>query len=486
MIMKSIDKKTLIAVCAAALVASAGHPVSAASAKKTHSITVVAGAYGQSDEQKAREEERRAREQEARDREEETRQREQETRDEARAHEQEARDREQEARDRVQEEKDRAQEKIDAESDMYDSGTDLLDEDNYRQAVQVFRDVARIGGAHADGALYWKAYAENKLGQRADALATLDELLKTYPKSRWKSDAKSLDVEIRQSSGQRVSPDRVSGGDEDLKLMAINSLMNNDPERALPLLEGLLHGNASNKVKDRALFVLSQSHDPRAKHLIGEIARGNANPEMQRSALRYLGIVGGEEARKELAAVYAASSDPDVKRSVLKSFMISGDKKRILELARKEPNPDLRGEAIRQLGILGAKDEIAELYRGETSVDVKKQIIQAMFLSSSNDRLAELAKTEKVAELRVAAIRNLGLIGGGRSGDDLVAIYKEDSSSAVRRAVIDALFISGNVKSLIALARIEKDPTLRRELVQKLSLMGTKESSDFMLELLKE
>jgi hypothetical protein len=40
----------------------------------------------------------------------------------------------------------------------------------------------RLG--HADGALYWKAYAENKMGQRADALSTLVELQKSYPKSR--------------------------------------------------------------------------------------------------------------------------------------------------------------------------------------------------------------------------------------------------------------------------------------------------------------
>jgi hypothetical protein len=471
--MKAIDKKSLIAVCAAAIVASAGHPGNAVSAQTSRaSVTIYASGQSQSDDPKAHEQEQREREQEARD--------------EARAREQEARDHEQEARDQEQEQKDHEQEKIDSESDMYDAGTDLLDDDNYPEAVHTFREVARLGGAHADGALYWKAYAENKLGQRADALATLDGLLKNFPKSRWRSDAKSLDVEIRQSSGQKVSPDRVSGGDEDLKLMAINSLMNNDPERALPLLEGLLHGTASNKVKDRALFVLSQSQDPRAKHLIGEIARGNANPEMQRSALRYLGIVGGEEARKELAAVYAASADADIKRSVLKSFMVSGDKKRILDLARSEPNPDLRGEAIRQLGILGAKEEIAELYRTETSIDVKKQIIQAMFLSGSSDRLADLARTEKTTELRVAAIRNLGLMGGARGGENLVSIYKEDSNAAVRRAVIDALFISGNVKTLIALARVEKDPGLRRDLVQKLSLMGTKESSDFMLELLKE
>ena len=35
---------------------------------------------------------------------------------------------------------------------------------------------ANVKGNRADGALYWKAYSQNRLGQRAEALTTLAEL----------------------------------------------------------------------------------------------------------------------------------------------------------------------------------------------------------------------------------------------------------------------------------------------------------------------
>ena len=370
------------------------------------------------------------------------------------------------------------------EEDLYDKGTDLLDDHEWRKAAASFSEVARMRLGHADGALYWKAYAENKMGQRADALSTLVELQKSYPKSRWSGDGKALELEVRQSAGQTVSPEHVD--DEDVKLMAINSLLSNDPSRALPLLEKVLNGSGSPKVKDRALFVLSQSRDAHAYEILGDIARGRTHQELQGKALRYLGIMGGEESRKELATVYSSASDPAIKKSVLRSLMISGDRDRILSLARTEHDAGLRSEAIRQLGILGSRDELADLYKSESSIEVKRQILQAMFIGGSADKLGELARTEKNPELRVAAIHNLGLFGSPKSGSALLAIYNTDANPEVKSAVIKALFIQGNAKTLVDLARKEKDLSMKREIVRRLSIMGSREASDYLLEYLKE
>jgi HEAT repeat protein len=372
----------------------------------------------------------------------------------------------------------------DREEDLYDKGTDLLDDHEWRKAAAVFAEVSRMHLGHTDAALYWKAYAENKMGQRADALSTLVELQKAYPKSRWSGDGKALELEVRQSSGQTVSPEHVD--DEDIKLMAINSLLSTDPARALPLLEKVLSGSSSLKVKDRALFVLSQSRDPHAYEILGDIARGRTHHELQSKALRYLGIMGGEESRKELLAVYSGSSDPSIKKSVLRSLMIAGDRNRILTLARTEHDQELRSEAIRQLGILGSRSELAELYKSEPSIEVRKQILQAMFIGGSADLLAELARTEKNPELRVAAIHNLGLLGSPKSGAALTAIYESDANAEVKEAVIKALFIQGNARTLVDLARKEKDPAMKREIVKKLSVMGSREATDYLMEYLKE
>jgi len=55
----------------------------------------------------------------------------------------------------------------------------------------------------------------------------------------------------------------------------------------------------------------------------------------------------------------------------------------------------------------------------------------------------------------------------------------------VKHAAIDGLFFSGNGTALVALARKETDRDLKRRIVEKLTLMGTPEARDYMLELLK-
>src|SRR5579863_10437682 len=120
-----------------------------------------------------------------------------------------------------------------ADSALYQKGQSAIDARHWDEAVEAFGQVAAEKGARADGALYWKAYALNKLGRREQALTTIAHLRTAYPNSRWQDDAKALELEMRQASGQKVNPD--AEPDEDLKLMALNGLMNSDPDRALPM-----------------------------------------------------------------------------------------------------------------------------------------------------------------------------------------------------------------------------------------------------------
>ena len=135
---------------------------------------------------------------------------------------------------------------------------------------------------------------------------------------------------------------------------------------------------------------------------------------------------------------------------------------------------------------MGAHAELAELYTSETSVDVKKRIIQAMFVGGSADKLIELAKTEKDPQLRRTAVRNLGLMGSSKTGDAIKAIYLSDATPEIRREAINALFLQNNGRLLVDLARAEKDPAMKKEIVSKMSVMsGSKEVTDYLLELLK-
>jgi HEAT repeat protein len=372
----------------------------------------------------------------------------------------------------------------DRADELYSNGREAIEDGKYERALDRFERLIELKTSRTDAALYWKAYCLGKLGRRADALSALADLQQRFKDSRWLRDAKALEVELRQASGQPVSPE--SQSDDELKLMALRGLMQSDPDRGVPIIEQMLSGTNSPRVKDRALFVLSQSGSSRAREIIAGVARGSANPDLQLRAIHYLGIMGGADTRQILADVYRGSTDASVKRSIIRSFMVSGDRTRLLALAKTETDAGLRGEAVQQLGVMGAHAELADLYTSETSVDVKKRIIQAMFVGGDADKLIELAKSEKDPQLRKTAVRNLGLMGASKTGEAIKAIYLADGSAEIRREAINALFLQNNGRMLVDLARAEKDPAMKKELVAKMSIMhGSKEVTDYLLELLK-
>src|SRR5262249_53571369 len=153
----------------------------------------------------------------------------------------------------------------------------------------------------------------------SEALKTLDVMKSRFADSRWLKDALALKVEMMQASGQAVSPDAQT--DEDLKLLALRGLMQSDPDRAVAMIEQLLSGSSSIKVKENALFVLSQSRSAKALEILGNSAKGSRNPDLQIRAIRYLGVMNGPGSDQILADAYRSSSDEAVKRAIIRSFM---------------------------------------------------------------------------------------------------------------------------------------------------------------------
>jgi hypothetical protein len=309
------------------------------------------------------------------------------------------------------------------ESD-YDAGTRALDQHKYDEAVQRFDAVVNAKLARADGALYWKAYALNRAGKRDEALAAIAQLRRDFATSPWLNDAQALEAEVKQNGGQPVSPAQETN--DDIKLLAINSLMNADAERAIPLIEGILKGNSAPNVKDRALFVLAQSRSPRAQQVLTDYAKGSGNPDLQLKAIQYLGMSGTKESQQQLASIYTASSDARVKTS----------------------------------------------------------IIQMLTSARAYDALMSIAKTEKDASLRNSAIRDVASAKGAPL-DGLLELYASSDTQA-KRAIVDGFLSRRDAKTLVDLARKESDPAMKKYIVERLSSMhDNKEAMDYMIELLK-
>ncbi|HTP89133.1 MAG TPA: HEAT repeat domain-containing protein [Bryobacteraceae bacterium] len=362
----------------------------------------------------------------------------------------------------------------------YRAGRQALDSADWMKAVASFKASAARKGPVADAALYWTAYALNRAGHRAEAIENLKRLQAEYPSSRWIDDAKALELQM----GAPVSMSFESG--DDLKIIAINSLMQSDPKQAFPILQHVLQSSNSPQLKEKALFVLTQSPLPEARKLIGDIAHGGSGPEMQEQAIKYMGMMGGDDSRKELVAIYQSTSDRRLKQAILHSLMVSGGRGFLVAVAKGEKDHHLRADAIRQLALTGGQDELWELYQSTTSMQDKEEILKSMFIGGNSTKLAEVAQnTGTDVRLRIAAVHSLGLMGGGGRADVLIGIYKSDANHELREAVVRALFIQGNAKALVELAKAEKDPEMKRAIVQQLSVMGSKDATDYMMEILK-
>ena len=316
---------------------------------------------------------------------------------------------------------------------LYDSAHDSIDAGRYDRAIdQLDRLISQYEGRpdpmanRVDAAMYWKAYAQMKESAFKEAQATLESLQQKFADSRWLKDAKALSVEVQQAAGQRVSPD--AQNDEEIKLLALRGLMQADPDRALPMIEQILAGNSSVRVKENALFVLSQSRDPRTRGIITSVARGG-NPDLQLRAVRYLGAMRTPESRQSLQEIYRSTTDAAVKRSILQAYQNSDSIDQLSEIAKNEKDPQIRRQAIRYIGAMqrrnaGSSELLKSLYNAESDLDIKKEIVSSLASGQNAATLVELAKAEKNPEATRYIVSRLSTMKSKEATDYMVELLK--------------------------------------------------------------
>jgi len=367
---------------------------------------------------------------------------------------------------------------------LYGRGLTALDDHHYAQALDDFTEVVSRGGPKADGALYWKAYTLNKLGRRDDATAAIAQLRASYASSRWLEDAKALEIEVKQASGKPVSPE--SEADDDLKLMALNGLSQSDPERTYPLIEKLLKGPASPKLKKKAVYVLATNSSPRAQQLLEQIARGKGNPDLQVTAIRYMVENKQQPNRAQvLLEIYSSTNEPAVKQEILNAYQNSHDSDHLLQIFKLEKDSGLRGDALRGLGDNSGNAELWQLMQAEPSPEGRIQIINAMYRGGNTEKLTEVARTDKDPKVRIAAINVLASYRAPNMGETMASLYASEQDPQVKRNIINHLSNQRNAKGLVDIFRKESNIDLKKDILQRLQNMHSTEANELFLELLK-
>lgn len=381
---------------------------------------------------------------------------------------------------------------------IYNSGLSLLMQHQYENAINRFDRVIQAKSTHADGALYYKAWALSKLGRSDEAVTAIDELKKSYPSSPYLSEARALEANVKQ-----LGPNQVD--DDDLKLLAIQAIQYSDPDKAVSTCQGVLNGTNSLAVKRRAIYVLALIDRPEAHELLLSYAKGKGNPELQREAIAYLGARNAKQPTKssELIDIYNSTSDVDVKMAVISAFRAAGDKGSLISIASGRGFAGGRGatpaapttlearglqlRAISNLSDLATPEELWPLYQKEENKDLRSEWVSTFSSMGAIDQLSQIVKTEQDPTVRQRAIRALGNQKSDRTSAMLTDLYASGDKDT-KTAVITALGNQNNADALIALAKKETDRDLRYQMARELlsqAQRGNKAAADYLADIIK-
>ncbi|MBL8513642.1 MAG: hypothetical protein JNJ55_06595 [Betaproteobacteria bacterium] len=262
-------------------------------------------------------------------------------------------------------------------------------------------------------------------------------------------------------------PRRVPTEEEALALVAMEGLMSQPPERAMPILKRVLTGEQSPLVKERALFVLSQFNLPEAQALLLDVARSSREPH-QLEAIRMIAIGGNAKSLAALNEIHAAGNEA-VKHQVLKAWMIAGNKADVYQVALNAKTDAEAAQAIRLLATMGAQDELRKLGAQRKH---SASLLEAYAISGDVASLRKIAEGGGEVSLRAEATRRIGIAGNDAARAALREIYASAKAAEIRDAALQGLMIAGDQQGVLALYRAAKNIEEKRALLRTLSIMG--------------
>jgi len=260
--------------------------------------------------------------------------------------------------------------------------------------------------------------------------------------------------------------DRESSGDEELALAALEGLMVQPPERALPIIKKVLAGSQTTLVKKRALFVLSQIDSAEARQILAQTSR-STDAAMRSEAIRAIGIGGDPKSLDALKEIYN-TGNADVKQEVLQAWLISDHKEAVYQAALNAKTEEEANAAIRILGAMGATEELRKL--GDKP-NASRGLVEAFAISGDLASLRKIAESSGDREVRLDAIRKIGIVDSDEARVALREIYARAADPEIKEAALQGMMIADDEQGVLALYRAAKTSDEKRALMRMLSTM---------------
>lgn len=259
--------------------------------------------------------------------------------------------------------------------------------------------------------------------------------------------------------------------DEELKLFTLQQIMFNNPEKALPKVYEMLEQSKSERVKMNAIQLLGISDSEAVVDYLFRFVEQESNQGLQHQAIQMLSLRGSKESRQKLMKLYQQSSSQDLKAAIIQGFIHHDDSQELIALFKQETNPDLSMYLIRMLGIKGESKALKDMYE-KSQGDQKRALLEALALSGDAAFLYHVIDNESDPIIRSQAIHSLIMVDDDDMGDYLVELYDKAKDPA-EKDVIASVFIATDVDvdKIIKIIRSEDDKERKFSLLNTLMAM---------------
>ena len=400
---------------------------------------------------------------------------------------------------------------------LYRVARETLNRSDYARAATLFGQLASRypKSVYAADAGYWEAFARYRLGTDAElraALRLLESQLARSTRTATSEDAAALTARIRGTlaargdrtmaaqlaSTARRGSDGCDREEAAVRIEALNALARLDSGSVLPIVRRVLANEApcAASLRERAVVLLARDGSSDAIALLLEVARRDSSAEVQRSAVSWLGRVPGDRSAAALEELLRSSSDERLRSAALSALAYS-DAPRATQVLRGYAENSAAPVRLRSYAIDAlARDTTAAnaawlrgLYPRLDSTRLRERVVTAVARNRAAESTAWLQGLVRDASeplrmrreaLRVLSQRPMPIA-------DLSRLYDATTEVELREVVLGTLGRRTEPEAtdrLLAIARSNDDPRLRRLAISLLSRKNDPRTAKLLLEII--
>jgi HEAT repeat protein len=322
----------------------------------------------------------------------------------------------------------------------YEAARDLLNDRQYRDAAEAFyrlRQEYPRSGYFADS-YYYQAFSLSRAGGRSslrEARQLLSTLIDEHQAAATLADAQELLVRVEAQLAQQGDAQAAAaitqqaqeacGPDQEMRVAALNALLNMNSERAIPILQDVLRDRdaCSVELRRQAVFLISQKMTDESVDILLDLAHRNPDPdpEVREQAVFWLSQVRSDEALTALESILSESDDPEVQEAALFALSQHGGERagRVLrEFAERPDSPmELRENALFWIGQTpGGGEYLRSVYSRIEDPELRSGLLHSIAQDDSESTrqwlMARVRDTSEDMEVRTEALFWVSQEGG--------------------------------------------------------------------------